>query len=93
MRYHHHLSMWSQLNNSEFDFLDLNYEDAIKFLRGQTDINCDSGKGWIIARYKNQNLGFAKNLGNRINNYYPKELRIMNPSLQANDQEIVSTFF
>ncbi len=93
MRYHHHLSMWPQLNNSEFDFLDLNYEDAIKFLRGQTDINCDSGKGWIIARYKNQNLGFAKNLGNRINNYYPKELRIMNPSLQANDQEIVSTFF
>jgi 16S rRNA C967 or C1407 C5-methylase (RsmB/RsmF family)/NOL1/NOP2/fmu family ribosome biogenesis protein len=33
-------------------------------------------KGWILIRYKNINLGWAKNVGNRLNNHYPTEWRI-----------------
>ncbi|WP_317038818.1 methyltransferase RsmF C-terminal domain-like protein [Sphingobacterium populi] len=39
----------------------------------------DSGKiGWLLVRYQGVNLGWIKALPNRINNYYPKELRISN---------------
>jgi len=33
-------------------------------------------KGWILFTYQNLPLGWGKNLGNRLNNYYPKEWRI-----------------
>jgi len=29
-----------------------------------------------LASYQNFSLGWFKKIGNRINNYYPKELRI-----------------
>jgi 16S rRNA C967 or C1407 C5-methylase (RsmB/RsmF family)/NOL1/NOP2/fmu family ribosome biogenesis protein len=35
-------------------------------------------KGWNIVKYKNLALGWVKVLGNRINNYYPTEIRIRN---------------
>jgi hypothetical protein len=34
-------------------------------------------KSWFLVQYKGVAIGFAKNLGNRINNYYPKEWRIL----------------
>lgn len=34
--------------------------------------------GWCLLRYQGVNLGWVKVLPNRINNYYPKETRIMN---------------
>jgi NOL1/NOP2/fmu family ribosome biogenesis protein len=34
-------------------------------------------KGWVIAHYKGFNLGWIKVLDNRVNNYYPKEWRIL----------------
>jgi 16S rRNA C967 or C1407 C5-methylase (RsmB/RsmF family)/NOL1/NOP2/fmu family ribosome biogenesis protein len=33
-------------------------------------------KGWILVSYNGVQLGFVKNLGNRANNYFPKEWRI-----------------
>jgi NOL1/NOP2/fmu family ribosome biogenesis protein len=35
-----------------------------------------NAKGWHLMKYKNYALGWAKLLGNRINNAYPKEWRI-----------------
>lgn len=56
---------------------ELNYEQAIKYLQRQ-DLNFNtSGKGWQLVCYKGQNLGWINVLPNRINNYYPKELRIL----------------
>jgi 16S rRNA C967 or C1407 C5-methylase (RsmB/RsmF family)/NOL1/NOP2/fmu family ribosome biogenesis protein len=34
-------------------------------------------KAWRLVRYQGHNLGWAKMLTGRINNYYPKELRIL----------------
>ena len=31
---------------------------------------------WLLVSYKDIALGWCKNLGSRLNNYYPKEWRI-----------------
>lgn len=33
--------------------------------------------GWVIVKYKDYPLGWIKKIGNRTNNYFPKELRIL----------------
>lgn len=61
----------------DIPFNELSYEEAIKYLQRQ-DLNFNSsGKGWQLVRYKGYNLGWVNILPNRINNYYPKELRIL----------------
>jgi NOL1/NOP2/fmu family ribosome biogenesis protein len=39
--------------------------------------------GWQLTTFKNQALGWMNALSNRINNYYPKEMRILK---QYNDR-------
>lgn len=48
---------------------------ALQYLRGEA-INVEGDKGWTIISFKNVSLGWIKILGNRTNNYYPKEWRI-----------------
>ena len=56
---------------------ELDYEQAIKYLqRKDLEVVIDN-KGWQLAGYKNHSLGWMNVLPNRINNYYPKELRIL----------------
>ncbi|MBN2166242.1 MAG: RNA methyltransferase [Marinilabiliaceae bacterium] len=55
---------------------ELSLVEALKFLKGETNLNVDVLKDWMIVSYKNQPLGFVKGVGNRINNYYPKDYRI-----------------
>lgn len=51
---------------------------ALNYLR-RKDINIDTEKtGWALLTYKNWGIGWAKILKTRINNYYPKEWRILN---------------
>jgi 16S rRNA C967 or C1407 C5-methylase (RsmB/RsmF family)/NOL1/NOP2/fmu family ribosome biogenesis protein len=58
------------------------YDEAIRFLRNESDIGARfSEKGWITVVYRDVPLGFIKNIGPRINNYYPSEWRIrMSPT-------------
>ncbi|RYU94768.1 methyltransferase RsmF C-terminal domain-like protein [Emticicia agri] len=58
--------------------VELSKEDALKFLKRENlgvDLS-EQPKGWLLARYQGLNLGFMKVIGNRINNYLPKEWRI-----------------
>lgn len=60
---------------------ELSAEVALQFLRKESlDVThfTDVRSGWCLVRYKNVNLGWVKVLPNRVNNYYPKEMRIMN---------------
>ncbi len=53
---------------------------AQEFLRKENldrDIFVDVGAGWCLVRYLGINLGWVKVLANRVNNYYPKESRIV----------------
>ncbi|PWK75260.1 16S rRNA C967 or C1407 C5-methylase (RsmB/RsmF family) [Mucilaginibacter oryzae] len=55
----------------------LNKEQAIQYLRRDNiDLNT-TDKGWTLMTYQDHPLGWAKLLPNRINNYYPKEIRIL----------------
>ena len=56
---------------------DLSYDDAVKYLQRQDLFFEPSQLGWQVVRYQNQNLGWVNALKNRINNYYPKEIRIL----------------
>ncbi|MBA4851920.1 methyltransferase RsmF C-terminal domain-like protein [Emticicia sp. BO119] len=58
--------------------VELSKEDALKFLKKE-NLGVDLShqpKGWLLAHYQGLNLGFMKLIGDRINNYLPKEWRI-----------------
>lgn len=57
--------------------VEVNYEDAIRFLQRRDFSLPDAPKGWSILTFNTHPLGWANILPNRINNYYPKELRIL----------------
>lgn len=50
--------------------VDLNREQALNYLRGHAGRE-DFGKGWKLACYEKQPLGWLKAVGNRWNNHYP----------------------
>ena len=55
----------------------LDREIALRFLKKENiELPGDAPKGWLLARYEGLNLGWMKNLGNRVNNYLPKDWRI-----------------
>jgi 16S rRNA C967 or C1407 C5-methylase (RsmB/RsmF family)/NOL1/NOP2/fmu family ribosome biogenesis protein len=57
--------------------IELDYEQAIQYLK-KKDMNLQTDKkGWNLVAYGGHPLGWINILSNRINNYYPKELRIL----------------
>ena len=73
----HGLAM-SGLIHENIPVVVLNEEAALNYLR-RVDLMIDTAtKGWTLIRFYGLALGFAKILPNRINNYYPKEWRIIN---------------
>ncbi|UYQ93984.1 RNA methyltransferase [Chitinophaga horti] len=63
--------------NKDLQAVELEPEQAIKYLRKEDVALNVAYKGWALMRFKGMNLGWAKLLPNRMNNYYPKELRIL----------------
>ncbi|HEY1112740.1 MAG TPA: hypothetical protein VGE66_04240 [Chitinophagaceae bacterium] len=55
----------------------LTYEQAVKYLqRGEFQVDTKQ-TGWQVVSYEKHPLGWINALPNRINNYYPKEMRIL----------------
>jgi hypothetical protein len=73
--------MSTQLNPDAFFRQEVSYEEAIAYLRGETFVLNDLPLGFVVLTYKNEPLGFVKNLGNRTNNLYPREWRIRSSHL------------
>ncbi|TMI71770.1 MAG: Fmu (Sun) domain protein [Bacteroidetes bacterium] len=72
----HALAM-SKLVNDSVERVELNYDQAIQYLQ-RKDLKLEGVvAGWKLACYQNHPLGWMNVLANRINNYYPKELRIL----------------
>jgi 16S rRNA C967 or C1407 C5-methylase (RsmB/RsmF family)/NOL1/NOP2/fmu family ribosome biogenesis protein len=55
---------------------ELSKTEALDFLRKNELDLADLPIGWVLMTYQDLPLGWVKNLGNRINNYYPKDWRI-----------------
>lgn len=72
----HALAM-SDLVSGTVDRIPLDHEQAIQYLK-RKEIQVETNKkGWQLVTYEEQILGWVNVLPNRINNYYPKELRIL----------------
>ena len=72
----HALAM-SRRVNPAIPLIPVNYDQSIHYLK-RKDISLDNmEKGWQQVQYDGQVLGWVNVLQNRINNYYPKDLRIL----------------
>jgi NOL1/NOP2/fmu family ribosome biogenesis protein len=56
----------------------LNKSDALQYLRRNIFEIDTQLKGWVLVQFEGINLGWIKLLPGRINNYYPKDWRILN---------------
>ncbi len=57
-------------------YQDLDYNDALRFLHGET-VSCKTGfKGWGLTGYEGFPLGWGKAGNGVVKNHYPKGLRI-----------------
>lgn len=75
----HALAM-SGLVNSSIAHVKVNYDQAIQYLQ-RREMSIDiKDTGWQLVNYQGHSLGWINVLPNRINNYYPKELRILKAS-------------
>jgi len=72
----HALAM-SPLVGANVEKIELSCEQAINYLKRKDLIGINAGKGWKLVTYENFPLGWVNVLPGRINNYYPKELRIL----------------
>lgn len=60
----------------------LNYDEAIAYLQ-RKDLKLETaGKGWQLVHFEDHPLGWINALPNRINNYYPKEFRILKDKIE-----------
>jgi len=73
---HPYLAYQNRINNGAVK-VDIDVSVALQYLRKQPFVLPDVTKGFSLLTYQNFNLGWFKNLGNRINNYYPAEWRIL----------------
>jgi 16S rRNA C967 or C1407 C5-methylase (RsmB/RsmF family)/NOL1/NOP2/fmu family ribosome biogenesis protein len=72
----HTFALSVERNPAIFESVELNLRDALLFQK-KDEIRIESStKGWMLVQYQGVPLGFVKNLGNRANNYFPKEWRI-----------------
>lgn len=77
----HELALGLVINKNRFLLTELNKQQAIQYLQRENISGLDtSDKGWSLMTFEGHALGWAKLLQNRINNYYPKEIRILTSS-------------
>lgn len=73
----HHALALSSLVSDQIPSCALDPEQAIRYLQ-RAELKLETKeKGWQLVHHGGYNLGWINVLPNRINNYYPKELRIL----------------
>ena len=73
-----HELVMSTILNPEMATVSMDLNKALQFLRLETIEKDFEGTGWMLMKYADLPLGLIKALPNRINNYYPREWRILN---------------
>jgi NOL1/NOP2/fmu family ribosome biogenesis protein len=70
------LALSQFLKTEAFPSKEINLTEALAYLRRDNFVLSEAPPGWNLITYRGVNLGFVKNLGNRVNNYFPVEWRI-----------------
>ena len=76
----HELAMSVAINKEAFSSLELSENDALRYLKGEALVapeTCE--RGIVLVTCQGVPLGFARNIGNRMNNLYPTNWRIRMP--------------
>ncbi len=73
----HQLALSHNLS-THIPFIELDLEAALEYLRRSVIVLPSNVKGWVLMKYAGIPLGWVKILPNRVNNYYPKDWRILN---------------
>jgi len=72
-----HALALSNIVSEKISRFELDHEQAIQYLKKKELILQTVKKGWTLVTHQGHPLGWINILPNRINNYYPKELRIL----------------
>ncbi len=83
------LALSTALNGQAFNTAEVDYATAISYLRRETIILEDVPRGFVLLLYKGNPLGFVKNLGNRANNLYPQNWRVLSAHVPDHAPEII----
>jgi NOL1/NOP2/fmu family ribosome biogenesis protein len=73
----HELAL-STIVNPSLPSIEINLNTALDYLRLSNLDLPECPVGWTLVKYNQVPLGWIKKLPNRINNYYPKEWKILN---------------
>ena len=77
-------------SGGEAPHVDLSYQDALRYLRGEALVlPADTPRGIVTVTYRGVPLGPAKNIGSRANNLYPKPWRIKTTHLPSEPPIII----
>lgn len=76
IRYLHPLALYHGLRTENCTLYEADRNTALTYLKKEDIPPFGSNATWILVSYKGIPIGWCKNLGNRLNNYYPKEWRI-----------------
>ena len=72
----HDLALSNDINKN-IAAVELSEEEAIIYLRCETPKIKSELRGWVLARHQGLNLGWMKLMPGRLNNYFPKDWRIL----------------
>ncbi|MEZ5047155.1 MAG: Fmu (Sun) domain protein [Chitinophagaceae bacterium] len=75
----HDLAMFAYINYEKK--ISVNLNTALRYLKKETIEIESAEKGWFLITYNDIPLGWIKHLGNRINNYYPTNYRIVSKNI------------
>jgi len=72
-----HALALSSIISDKTSRIELDHEQSIQYLK-KKELRLETDKkGWTLVTHQGHHLGWINILPNRINNYYPKELRIL----------------
>lgn len=72
----HHDLAWSNAVLGTVQSINCSNEDALLYLKKELQ-HVSGEKGWNLMRFESLGIGWIKNMGNRFNNYFPNEYRIL----------------
>jgi 16S rRNA C967 or C1407 C5-methylase (RsmB/RsmF family)/NOL1/NOP2/fmu family ribosome biogenesis protein len=86
----HALALATALNRDAFPAVGLTWNEAVRYLQKETPAPPEGmTKGLYTVTYEGLPLGFARNIGTRVNNLYPQEWRIRSRDLPTERPRIV----
>lgn len=84
----HELAMF-QGYKDQFPVIDLEYDQAISFLKKESFDLPSNQRGFNLLQYRRVNLGFVNHLGNRFNSLLPQSYRIHSQKCDIGEVKII----